>query len=251
MLRLWPERLSLCILSSSAWLRSRSAFQEASEARFSAANRSLLDIAEELLPDERVGAGIRPVLDIIVSDEVAHAVVLPWQEKLRTPAQQHSYAKACLEDEGIAGADWLMQSGFRKYGHPGIAVALRREIAAGLNDMAQSRRMRLRSVLPLSAAAYWAYQPANREGSVLVLDEGRRLTVLGYGQGMLNRIDVQPGQGNRSQAILRLMRRTLAELPKTCHLDYWNGHNSPLSDDALAGIFPNATVRRISREAWA
>lgn len=248
MLRLWPERFALNLFAERSSLR---AGKRAHEVRVEDVNTGLLAMADQLLALAPVDSYWRPSLDLIVSDESARLLLLPWQERLRTSAQQLGYAEACMVDSGAAlDGDWLVQAGFRHYGHAGLALAVRRDFVDGVMAVASAHRLRLRSLLPVSVAAYWRYR-GERSGreSLLLLCEKNRVTAMRYRGRALQAVDVQPVGGDRPQAVLRLLRRQLAgTMPHS--LACWFTSNDRIAEQAVVSSLPGPNVKQLPGDYW-
>ncbi|MGZ5198333.1 MAG: hypothetical protein ACXWC4_01050 [Telluria sp.] len=175
--------------------------------------KALVLAADGLLSKEKSRSVWRPQLDILISDEVAHLTLLPWQDRLRTHAQHVKYAEACLAEAGLELInEWAIQPLFRRHGAPGLGVALRREHLEQLATIARERLLRFRTILPFSAAAYWSHGGAARgKNGLLILEEPNRITALSYRERKMQGIDVEPIVGGQSeQAVRRLLLRTSA-----------------------------------------
>jgi len=228
-----------------------SALTSASNAQADAA-----DAAGALLARSAGGRWWRPALDVTVSDERARVVLLPWQDGLRTPAQQLRYAEACLEDAGAsASGGWTMQYCYRRHAHAGVAYALPTADLEHLTAQASENRLRLRSVLPVSAAAYWRHPLPRRRGSgasssLLLLGEAHRYTLLRLEGPVLMALDVQPAAADREQALRRLLRRAQVTMPSAGEVGFWSYDSSDVPDQIITGCFATASIRTLPHRSW-
>lgn len=229
MLRLWPERYTLNLFGKQSWLRVNQRVHEAGAETGDV--QDLLAIADRLLSFAPVSGTVQPSLDVLVSNEKSRVVLLPWQERVRTAAQQLSYAEACLADSGVLiDGGWIVQAGFRRYGGVGLGLAMPREFVDGLRELAISRRLRIRSVMPLSAAAYWQHRPKIAGEALLLLREDQRVTSMRYLGKALDSIDVQPIGGDWKEATLRLLRRHMKGRTPG-HIACWSSAGALMVDD--------------------
>lgn len=249
MLRLWPERLSMYLLPDGASIHGGKELRRTIPAPVDLGARFAL-IAQQLLPVAETRSTLMPVLDVVLSDEMARLRLLPWQPRLRGDAQQQRYAEACFEADGLDCGDWLVRASYRRFGGAGLGLAVRRETLASLAETAAQRAVRLRSVLPVTAAAYWRHRTSRGSHEILVLDEGRRLTALCYARGELSAIDVQQAGEARELALARLMRRCRATFPQASKLAYWSGASDMMTDKLLTSAWPGISLRHLPHGAW-
>lgn len=248
------ERRALGIFPGRTWLYAGGALIAPAVASESDAQA---DAAGALLARSAGGRWWRPALDVTVSDERARVVVLPWQHGLRTSAQQLRYAEACLEDAGASAASgWTMQYCYRRHAHAGIAYALATTDLERLVAQASQNRLRLRSVLPVSAAAYWRHPLPRRHrgsgasGSLLLLGEAHRYTLLRFKGPALMALDVQPVVADREQALRRLLRRAQIAMPTVGEVGFWSHDNSDAPNQIIAACFAAASIRTLPHRSW-
>lgn len=251
------ERRALGIFPGSTWLYAGGTLVASAVASESDAQADAVDAAGALLARSAGGRWWRPALDVTVSDERARVVVLPWQDGLRTSAQQMRYAEACLEDAGAsATSGWTMQYCYRRHAHAGIAYALPTADLERLAVQTGENRLRLRSVLPASAAAYWRHPLLRRRlgsgasGSLLLLGEAHRYTLLRFEGPALMSVDVQPAVADREQALRRLLRRAQIAMPTAEEVGFWSHDNSDAPNQIIAACFAAASVRTLPRRCW-
>ena len=249
MLRLWPERHTLFLMPEGGWMASGKVSRTASPGAGTPVQQ-VQDMAQQLLSPLSGMRSLVQTLDVVLSDDICRLSVLPWQPRLRGADERRRYAEACMESEGIGGDQWVVQGGYRSFGAPGLAVAVRRDLLSCLIELAATRALRLRSVLPLGAVAYWRHRPIRRHGEVLILDQGRLITAMAYVQGTLKNIDIQPAAGNRSLALTQLARRCQAGMSDVAQLIHWNGATSALDESILTAAWPGALIKNIARGSW-
>lgn len=243
---LWPEKYALHLFQGRSWVAGK-IYKEFNDEENP---WDLGKVTERLLGSISPARVLRPDLEVTISDDCARTVLLPWQDRVRTAAQLTSYAHACLESNGIAlNNDWIVRALFRRYGGAGIALAVPRELVAQLVALSARYRMRLRSLLPLTATAYWSATGQMRNGdSLLFLAEQSRITLLRHKGRRLAALDVEPAVRDREQAVLRLLRRQV--LVSAPSISLW----SVLSNDRLEGVFtthaPDAIVKPVFKKFW-
>ena len=250
MLRLWPETITAGLFPGYCWVR-RGAVRTAGAA--DGAPDMLLAELGTLL--SRLPApGKRPRnLHLVVSDGLAAVTQLPWQEKLTSKAELAAYASACYERQGDDIDDtWATQTGFRHFGAAGLAYALPQAWLRQLKTVADQSGATLKTVLPVSAAAYWR-RPASPGGgqSVLLLNEARRLTGLVYEAGRLARVDVQPVTQDPAVAGTRLLTRLVAGHGQIRHVGFWSAaEDSAVAPPYIQFCLPDAAVTIMPAGAW-
>lgn len=201
------------------------------------------DAAAALLGQRPAGAWKRVGLDLLLSDEMARVVTLPWQDGLRTTEQQLRYAEACLEDAGVYGAGWTVQYGYRRYGRGGIAFAVQTDTLMQLADLAAAHQLRLRSVLPSAAAAYWRHALAGGGETLLVLSEARRVSALRFAGGGLLGLDVQPVMDSTEIALRRLLRRAQLQGDGLATISCWSTGDPAPAQAAAGECYPAVRLR--------
>ncbi|QDQ25653.1 hypothetical protein FNU76_04410 [Chitinimonas arctica] len=193
-------------------------------------------------------------LVLTVSDSLAALAPLAWQPALQTPAEVEAYAQACFEQQGQPlDGEWVQHSDFRHHGRLGLAYALRRGWMAELPALCQAHGLRLRTVLPLSAAVYHRAPCAPGEGKrLLLLGDASRSTALLYDHAGLIGYDVEPAAGDAQAATTRLLRRLAALHGAIEQVATW----SAATDDASSGAgqivanLPGAVVQALTPSEW-
>lgn len=243
MLRLWPERRSAAVFSDRAWLYMGKRLLDEIALPVGAGRAGPHDAVEALLQRHPVAAWKRSGLDLLLSDEMARIVALPWQDGLRTTVQQLRYAQACLEDVGVHDASWTVQYGYRRYGRAGIGFAMQTDTLRQLADLAARSQLLLRSVLPAAVAAYWRHRPAGGTDSLLILNETRRVSVLRFAGGSLEGVDLQPIVESAEVALRRLLRRVQLQSGAVGSISCWSAVEPQPTRAAVVDCFPNARLR--------
>lgn len=218
MLRLWPDRRLVAVFPDRAWAY---AGEELLLEPVSSPDDSLLNAVGKLL--QRIPAPVKPRtrIDMLLSDEVARTVLLPWQDGLRTEAQQRRYAEMCLEEVGISENGWTIQHHYRRYQQSGLAYAVPTETLHQLAGLVEARGMKLRSVLPVVAAAYWRQGPVRQGSSLVILAETRRIAALHFSPVGLAGLDVQPITASHEMALRRLLRRLQLQTGEIVTVAVW------------------------------
>lgn len=249
MLRLWPEPLSVGLFAQASWLRAPGFLRPGTSQEGPGLDdaEAMLDQLLSCLPSRHPGR-----LDLLLSDSHARLVALPWQDSLNSPSDLRGYAHACFARHGLAlDGNWVSQQGFRHYRQPGLAVALPRGPLERLAQRALSGGLKLRSVLPVSAAAYWHGRPAMRKGRVLLLlADQAQCSMLSLENGMLSAFDTQPAMGDAMSAIVRLLRRAQARAEDCREVVCWEALAGLIDADFLRAIMPQAPARMLPRHCW-
>lgn len=248
----WPESITAGLFPGTSWLRRGSGVTPLAVAPH-AAPEQLLAALDALLnmQEKPLRKGAR--LQLLVSDSVAAVTVLPWQDLLETQDELRSYARSHFSQQGVQiGEEWILQTGFRHFRANGLAYALPGRWLESVLELLRSRALRLDSVLPASAAAYWRMDGARAADlpDVLLLREQGRLTALVQQRRRLLGTDVQPVAGAESQALTRLLRRIAATHPEVDRVDTWCAAGQAFPDEAVAASFPGAALRALPHQCW-
>lgn len=251
MSRLLPETVTIGLFPGTCWLRRGG---RDTEHACGAGPQALLQSLESLLDGQAKPVGRRGRVQIQVSDSLAAIAVLPWQEQLRAADELHAYAHACFEQQGIRlDEGWVMQTAYRRFRSGGLAYALPQAWLAQLLGLLAKRGLRLQSVLPISAAAYWRAQGASLHGQdLLLIQEAQRLTALIYEDGSLLAHDVQPVTGDGLAAAGgRLLRRVTACHRAVARLRHWPAAQIKAdTPDFIVNCLPEAAISPLLRHVW-
>jgi hypothetical protein len=249
-LRLWRSRLRGGLFPGAAWVQAR-------------ARQLLLPV----LPDEggeqlgllvdalalqcaRTG-GVGTRVELLVSDALARSAALPWQDQLLSPEQLRLYAQACFECAGVEVDDgWAIHCGFRHFGRPGLAVAVRKAWLDDATSRMAAHGLRLNKVIPVTAAAYWR-QPAGigRMAGLLLLAEPGRLTALHSEGGKFVALEVEPAGVDPAVALRRLLRRSGAGQPPAT-VQIWQSRAGMVDAALVAQHFAGARIRTLAADTW-
>lgn len=249
MLRLWPKRLIFNIFPESGWLRLAGGREIC---RFTLDGTETVDVLQgiELLLES--ASSIKPAsVEVIVSDEFSRILHLPWQDTLTSDAQREMYARAYFDQAGLRlDSEWLVHAGYRHFNGGGIAYALPRLLVSSVKDHLSARGMRLRSIMPLSARAYWRNSPARqRTRSLLFLEERRRVSALIFEDSKCSGIFVQPGLSDQLSA-QRLIRTVDTIFPNVRRVQVWNLLEERVDKTLIQAFLPKATVEHVSKTQW-
>lgn len=248
---LWPERITAGLFPGNCWLQ-RGAAVVTHGGDFSGADQLLQAF------DVMLGAQEQPLrkgtrVQLLVSDSLANIMPLAWQDLLVSPEELRTYACAGFEQRGMLLDDgWVVQTGFRYFRSTGIAYAVRQQWMVRLLELLAARGLKLASVLPVSAAAYWRQRRGLAGKRVVLLREPGRLTALvGQGAHLLD-IDVQPVAGPLEQAATRLLKRVAVAHGAIERVGEWHAEaESAISLEAIAlACLPDAAVTRLPLQAW-
>jgi len=251
---LWPDTVSVGLFPGESWLRrGRTTVATARTVDALATPEDLLVALQTLLAEQGKQLRQRDRVNLVVSDSVGVLVALPWQEQLIAVDELQAYGFACFEQRGVAiDHNWVMQTGFRQYSVAGIAYAIPRDWLQELMLLLETRGLRLGSVLPVSAAAFWQHRPPKAGRAVLLQSEMRRVTSLVYQSGRFIGIDVEPVITDRASAGKRLLKRLAAAQGDIGSVGYWQV--APSDDDGsnkfISACLPDTVVHLLKRDIW-
>ncbi|MFS2002648.1 hypothetical protein ACEN9F_03385 [Duganella sp. CT11-25] len=241
---LWPETITVGLFGDRCWLR-RDGGEVGQADAGSSDPAAWLCALETMLNGQR-----RPVkkfssLHMVVSDSACMLTHLPWQDELHGRNEIQAYAQACFAHQGgepVAG--WVVKAGFRKFRAAGLAYAVQQDWLSSLLALTQRHGLRLRSVLPASAAAYWYSRTPRKAVSLVLLAEPTRMTAHLYDGGCLLGLDVQPVTTDLATAGTRLLRRVALVSPRIVQVQYWQATRMATADDIgfIAACLPEAEV---------
>lgn len=254
MLRLWPETLYASLFPGTSWLiagRGPSPVLKDSTGDDIGDLLVGLDTLLSALPRKARG---RMRLHLTVSDSVGTMAMLPWQEKLSGQVELDAYARAYLERDAChIDESWVTYTCFRKFRSGGLAYALPRLWMGELIAVCEKFQVRLETVLPVSAAAYWRTEFGRGSAQrLLVLIEPHRLSALVYDVGRLMLVDVQPITHDFNIAGTRLLLRIFARYQAIGEVRYWSACDmgTSLSPQFIRACLPNAVVSQLSQNEW-
>lgn len=245
MLRLWPEQITVGLFPGHCWLRRRG--RTAPLRIGKDASPGVLAEAFDTLLGQAPVRGAR--VDIIASDTVACIIGLPWQEQLRAEAELQAYALAAFSQAGMPlDQSWVCTTAFRHYRELGLGIACPAAWLEQLEGIAQKHGCRLRTVAPVSAAAYRAPRKALGKGvGWLVMEEGGHAASLCFRAGRLVAYDVQPG--GDAQGLERLLRRQLLAVDAPAVVAAWRVDGAPAAA-AIGTAAPDAVLRPLPLHYW-
>jgi hypothetical protein len=224
----WPEKLRAGLFPGRCWLQGRRAVTTHSLSLAPSIGSTGLLRAMETMLDERADVlrkGSR--LTVTVSDSAAAITTLPWHDALHRTAELESYARICFEKQGIVvDGDWVLRVAFRRYRETGIAYALPRDWLVELAQSTSARGLRLTTVLPLTAAAYFESQ-FRRTGEVALqmLREENHASALIYSGASLVGRDVEPVTASGIESGVRLLRRVSASHSNIARVVEWSSES--------------------------
>lgn len=249
MLRLWPEVIEVGLFPGECWLRRGT---QISRAECGPGIAQQLEALRDLLAGEKRPFRRFSRADIFISDSHAQLTLLPWQANLRTQAQVNAYGKACFDAKGMCGdGEWSQHTGFRHFGGQGLATAIPSDLVSNLHGLLEEAKVRLRSVVPKSAAAYWYHRPARQHGtSILLFSETSRLTAAIYEDGLLSSFDVEPVLGATHMAANRLEKRVQMRLSSIHHVEVLPGLVQEWARERLREVFGDVVVSPLNGARW-
>lgn len=251
MLRLWPEHLTAVVYPDGNVLYGAGGREVA---RYVPVARAAFDVTENLdrLLDAYPRRG-RAQLDLIVSDSAARTIPLIWQDSLNNGEQYEAYARACFDQAGFnLDGDWVVQAGYRHFRSVGFGYALPRALVVEVGNRLLERRMRFRSIAPISAYAYWR-NTGNVRGSrtVLILRECGRLSALLFHGRTCAGVQVQPMGAGFPDALRRLANMLDATLPAVSHLRFWTPTVDTAETELIKSRFPTSDFEVLPGLRWA
>lgn len=245
MLRLWPEQLTAGLFPGHCWLRRRG-----QETVHAAANEDVPHVLTAAL--ETLFAQAAPtrgaVLDLIVGDGPARIASLPWQARLQSKQEWQAYALATFDAAGTPlDGSWVCTPAMQRYGELGLAVALPSDWLQALEHTARLHGVRLRSVVPLSLAAYRAPRQGRAKGQRwLLLQEERRAALWCFDGGRSIAYDTQPVAG--PQGLRQLLQRRLL-VAEPAHIAVWRVGSAP-DMQPLAAMAPGVPADVLPADYW-
>lgn len=237
MLRLWPDAMAIGLFPAQSWLR----FGKKSlrrEVPLDAGIDFLLAQLDAMFDEAAPRVGRFAHAEVFVSDSFSRSMLVPWQPALDTDDQIQGYGRACLESNGaIVDGEWAVHCGFRRHGAPGFVAALPASLVELARDRLLARGVRLQSVMPVAAAAYWYHRAPKSAGtSILLLEEVRRLTAFVYRGGQLVSLEVEPAFAGTLDASKRLFNRLQLAYGEIGYVDRWHaGCDEPVDREEAAG----------------
>lgn len=255
MLRLWPDTINIGLFPGHCWLQSRSQFTPVfcpspSEGRAA----DLLETFSSMLENPAFKFRRGDALAITTSDSIATVDSMPWQENLHTSGELEMYASMCFErNHKIVNSAWVTHAAFSQYGSAGIAYALPRAWLAPLAEQIAQRGLRLQTVMPIAARAYFKPPRAQRHGqSLVLLQESTRLSALVYHGGGMLAYDVEPIIGTAAASIRRLLRRLSGSHEKIRQINLWTQDQvgAAIISEAISAEQPEAKMTILATAHW-
>lgn len=254
MLRLWHKPMLIGLFPGECWLRHGDA-------------RELVRVATDGNDWPAVTAGIGKLLaapelsghrpshvDVVISDSLASICVMPWQTNLHKQSELNVYAQLCFEQAGQACDDQqAVYAEFRDYGRPGLAYALPAARAAALQAALGEHGLRLRSLLPLSAAAYFRRRKAARVGRhMLMMIEASRVTSLVQDARGTLAFDVEAVTTSIDLATKRQLKRLNATLGAVASVQVLIPSRVPehALQTVISAELPEARQQFVAAGAW-
>ncbi len=250
MLRLWPERFTALVSPDACRLFGAGGREVG---RSTPASAPVFDVMDGL--NRILDAGAlrgRAQIDLIVSDGVARSIPLPWQDNLRSEEQYEAYARACFDQAGFElEGEWIVQVAYRHFRGVGVGYALPRPLVMDVRNRLLERGIRLRSIMPMSAHAYWRNACGARgTRSILVLREWGRLSALMFDGTACAGIHVQPMGSGLSDAARRLSNGIEAVFPSVSRVQFWAAGTDDMETEMIRNRFPSSSFKVLPGLAW-
>jgi hypothetical protein len=217
------------------------------------ASAPVFDVVEGLIQVLDVGSprgGTQ--IDLIVSDGISRSIPLPWQDSLGSDEQYEAYARACFDQAGFELEEgWIVQAAYRHFRGVGFGYALPRSLVMDVQDRLLKRDLRLRSIMPMSANAYWRNACGARgTRSILVLREWRRLSALMFNGKACAGVHVQPIGTGFSDAARRLSNGIDAVFPSVSRVQFWATSTDDAETELIKSRFPSSSFHVLPGLAW-
>jgi hypothetical protein len=248
-LRLWPDR-SVIFLFPDATTLYRSGGQAVVRSMPSDSGVELIDGLGALL--DGIDRAHSSRLEIVISDSAARLTALPWQDSLKGDDQRAAYARACFSQAGFElDEDYLVQAAFRRFRGFGLGYALPRLLVAEVDKCLRERGVRLTSIMPLSAYAYWFSRRSMRGGrTALLFRERNRLSVLLFDENKCEGIHAQPMGAGVADTARRLWNMVELSFPSVSHIQYWSAEDGEAEARLIEERLAGPSVESISQLGW-
>lgn len=250
MLRLWPERLVAVLLQDGVHLYRPGSRAAVHSLPVAGADTGVLDGLTALLDGHPRAANTS--IELIVSDSAARLIPLSWQDSLQGDQQQAAYARACFSQAGFdLDGDWLVQAAFRHFHGTGLGYALPRSLVVEAQKYLIERRIRLRSIMPMSAHAYWRGKSGIRgERTVMLLRERSRMSALLFDGKKCAGMHVQPMGTGLPDTARRLLNTVDAAFPSVSRIQYWTLGDGEAEAESIKGHLSERHFETIASLGW-
>jgi hypothetical protein len=249
-LRLWPKRLTAIVAPDMCRLFGTGGREAGRSTPASAPVFEVMDGLHQVLDAGALRR--RAQIDLIVSDGIARSIPLPWQDNLRSDEQYEAYARACFDQAGFAlEGEWIVQAAYRHFRGVGFGYALPRPLVIDVRNRLLERDIRLRSIMPMSAHAYWRNACGARgTRSILVLREWGRLSALLFDGKACAGVHVQPMGTGLADAARRLSNGIDAVFPSVSRVQFWATDTDDMETDVIKSRFPSSSFNVLPGLAW-
>jgi hypothetical protein len=247
---LWPDRFIAGVFPETGWLH-RAGAKELNRFTVDSTDRkSVAQGLDLLLEGQRWGR--RASLELLVSDSLARVIHLPWQDSVTTEEQRAAYARACFDQAGmVLDDDWLVQAAFRHFRGAGFGYALPRSLVSQVRDQLIERRMALRSIMPLSASAYWRNRcGVHGKRSALMLEEHGRVSAILFDGKRCAGMYAQPTGVGALDAARRLLRTVDAVFPSISRVQLWTLQKGGADAELIKKHLPQTSVELLEKTRW-
>jgi len=235
-LRLWPERLTAGVYAHAGRLY-RARGRKVADWTSTVPAANLEDGLERLLGAYVPRAGAS--LELIVSDESARLIALPWQNDIVNRQQREAYARACFTHAGfVLGDDWAVAACYRHFGGVGLGLAMPKSVVSSVRERLTQRRIQLRSIMPASAWAYWRADAVRGSRTAVLLCEHRRLSAMLFDGKTCVGFHIHPIGAGLNDAVLRVKAAVEATLPSISLVQFWSAAQSDEQASVIQDAFP-------------
>ena len=171
-------------------------------------------------------------IEVRLSSQYAHYLILPWSAALTRESEWKSLAKARVESIWGSQTNWDIRLDRLRFGSSCLACAVDDRLISDLVAMRNSRGLRLRSIQPAFSASFNELATTLQGGStLLVTSELDCVTIGAVDQGTWNHIRTLPLSSPFSVSADTLVNRERLSLglPPDCSVVYSQQHDAGLS----------------------
>jgi hypothetical protein len=247
---LWPDRLTATIFPNACRLYRGRGQEIGTFLPVSTAGFDVMDSVSQVLDQ---GSLLSPAwIDIVVSDCVARTIPLAWQDNLANDEQYEAYARACFDRAGFElEGEWIVHAAYRHFRGTGFGYGLQRSLIMDMHRYLLERGIRLRSVMPISARAYWRSGGRLRgQRSILLLREHNRLSALLFDGKKCAGMQVEPAGANARDAARRLSSVLEAVFPSIRTVRFWTSDSNDDETASVKDCFPGSVFEVTAGLEW-
>jgi hypothetical protein len=250
-LRLLPERLYAGVFGQSSWLARGTGGEALHVPTTLPANSSPHELLAALLQANPPRHRARK-LSVLLSNQYARCISLPWSADVRGEEEHRAYALAHLEQAGFGACDnYAVHAEFRHYGAQGFAYAVPRQLLDELHSVALRHELDVTTVIPLAAIAHLEARRGRETLSELSLVvEDSSVSALVMDRSGLSRYDAEPTVGGRQAALLRLLTRLAANATEFSGISLCADCDEGALAEIAGTFIGNMAVQSVKPSQW-